>query len=454
MTPTLSEVQAWSPDYLTDTSTHLNTEADRMEHAFTSAHGQVAGSTWAGQGANDARQHYVGDLQAMTAHAGAMRQAAQGANQAAETLGNAKAEIMAEVSQAQQNGFTVDESFTVHDDPNQPAYAQIIRQPYAQAHTAALVAKVTAFTTAEQAAAAALSGQATALGAFQFSDSKPPYDHWCKREEMPGQCLDMGGTTTWPAHDKWGNESPGAFNDDVPIDTSHASMTGPDDPNMRYQPPWSVENRVPRDWPEWLTGQSGQPGGPQPFLPNLAPSLTAPPTGAQPGRTTLPGMTMLPPARNLPSSYQTGGSQVLLMGAGWRQDPYIPSPPGPQPPPLMDDPPSPVAPLDPTTSVVGHVPAGISQPPLMRAAPPEDGLLSPAPLDPNAPPEQNPQVGSLLMMAGTGCLGGAGIGADIGLLFPPVEILTPELGCGVGIIAGTEGYLGGTALNNMLNGNG
>jgi hypothetical protein len=171
MTLTLSQVRDFSTGYLTDTAAYLNAEADRMEDAFAAAHGQVSGSTWGGTGADAAQQHYAADLATVTAHAVQLRQVAQAVNRAAEALGNARNGIMAEVTQAQQNGFTVADDFTIHDDPNQPAYAQIIRAPYVQAHTATLAAEATAFTAREQDATTALSGAA----GLHFPES-PPLD--------------------------------------------------------------------------------------------------------------------------------------------------------------------------------------------------------------------------------------------------------------------------------------
>jgi hypothetical protein len=439
MAPTLSGIRNWTPGYLTGAAAWFRSEADEEAEVAAAAHHSMSGSSWQGQGADSARSRYAIDLQTVTAHAGRLRAAAQTADRAADELSSARSEFTARAAQAEQQGFTVSESLAVTDDKYGPPEIRAVRAAYAQQHAAALSALAASFSAKEQAAAAELGGHTGALGSFAFPASLPPYGHWCKREELPadgpgdgGGCLNGGGTDRWPAHDKWGNESPGAFNDDIKVDTSHATMTGPVDPNWRYRPLWPSESSVPRDWPGLpLTGQPAIPppaSGPRPFLPNLLPSLTAPPTGA--------------PA-------------ISAHTMGWSRAPFIPQPPVPtpsQPDPVV----SPVSPIAPPDLPAPRVPAGISTPPVMTAPPPNDGYFEPTAPDPGMPPEQHPEwtVGSLLTNAGMGCAAGAGYGATFGALVPPAETILPEIGCVEGALGGAGATVLGPALNNMLNGNG
>jgi hypothetical protein len=430
MTPTLSDVQRWTPDDLASTADHWNKQADLVERVFTSAHNQVNQSSWQGQGSEMARTHYGGNLGAVIAHAAEMRAAAQTANLEAAALSNLKANLIAEVNAARQQQFQVDDNFQVTDDPSFTSTEQFLRQPILLAHQATLTAQRDAFITAEQGAATSLQGHGETLGSFTFPDSKPPYNYWCKDSELPADgvgrgdgCLEMGGTDRWPAYDKWGNESPGSFND-VPIDTSHASTSG------IAEEPWDAAHHdrdlVPRDWPGMPLPLTGQPAPPssQPFLPNLLPSLTAPPTGGAPART-----------------------------AGWSQAPFIPQPPVPTP---SQPDVSPVSPIAPPDLPPPRVPAGIATPPVMTAPPPNDGYFEPSLPDPGMPPEQHPEwtAGSILTNAGMGCAAGAGFGATLGALVPPAETVLPEIGCVEGALGGAGASVLGPALNNMLNGNG
>jgi hypothetical protein len=172
---TLSGIQNYSPTYLTETADHLGSQADRVEGVFARAHNQVASITWEGAAGDAAREHYAGDAMTVFSHADVLRETAQTANRSAETLGNAKTEVMAEVEQAQQDGFTVDEDFAVRDTTSKTPQELILRAPYLQAHEAALASKVAAFQAQETSAAAALTGHAAALGAFQFPNPGSSY---------------------------------------------------------------------------------------------------------------------------------------------------------------------------------------------------------------------------------------------------------------------------------------
>jgi hypothetical protein len=335
MTPTLSEIQRWTPDGLTSTADHWNQQADLVERVFTSARNQVNSSSWQGQGSEMARTHYGGNLGAVIAHAAEMRAAAQTASLEASTLSSLKANLMSEVDQARQQQFQVDDNFQVTDGPSFTSTEQFLRKPILLAHQATLTAQRDAFITAEQGAATSLQGHGETLGSFNFPDTKPPYNQWCQREELPadgpgdgGGCLDYGGTDRWPAHDQWGNESPGAFNDDIKVDTSHATMTGRDDPNNRYKPPWSIENSVPHDWPGMPLPLTGQ-GDSQPFLPSLLTSLGAP-TGAAHGSSFKTDTTPDPSPPFLPQYQQdvtTGPPTSPPIGTPLPGTPMPPRPP-------------------------------------------------------------------------------------------------------------------------------
>jgi hypothetical protein len=97
------------------------------------------------------------------------------------------------------------------------------------------------------------------------------------------------------------------------------------------------------------------------------------------------------------------------------------------------------------------MPRYTGHPPEMRAAPPGPPF-DPAPQDPNAPAEKNPDPGAVVSGITAGCAGGSGIAAAIAVPVPPAEIAAPEIGCVSGAVVGASGALLTPWLDNLFHG--
>ena len=216
-----------------------------------------------------------------------------------ETLGNIKNEIMGMIANIEGQQFAVSEDWKVTDVSGLPEEIKQFREPARSTFDTTLQAEVQGFEQAHQGVTATLTGHATSIGGFQFPQS-PRKPSWCPPEEMPGRCLSDaqgGGTSIWPTHTPDGKLSPGAFNDGIQIDTSHASIRGLPDQ-------WTLggadDYGIPHDWPMPLTGSTGT----QPFLPKWQQDMIAPSVPPNPPLTvqTPNGqMTLLPPLRDFPA---------------------------------------------------------------------------------------------------------------------------------------------------------
>ena len=296
---TRSELEHWTPDGHAQAASYLQQEAARADQTFTTAHAQIADSTWAGRGGTSATTHYATDQAAVDAHGTLLRTSAQTMTTAGETLGNIKNEIMGMIANIEGQQFAVSEDWKVTDVSGLPEEIKQFREPARSTFETALQAEVQGFEQAHQGVTATLTGHATSIGGFQFPQS-PRKPSWCPPEEMPGRCLSDaqgGGTSIWPTHTPDGKLSPGAFNDGIQIDTSHASIRGLPDQ-------WTLGGAdgpgIPHDWPMPLTGSTG----PQPFLPKWQQDMIAPSVPPNPPLTvqTPNGqMTLLPPLRDFPA---------------------------------------------------------------------------------------------------------------------------------------------------------
>src|SRR5690349_13119363 len=110
--PTLSEVRAFTGDYLIDAAEHWSGSVDRWSEAFDRVGRDVvrpAGVDWTGVAAESAASRIRGDGQRVTSATDRLSVAAAAARRAADDLRAAKTRVLRTVRDAEAAGFEVGE---------------------------------------------------------------------------------------------------------------------------------------------------------------------------------------------------------------------------------------------------------------------------------------------------------------------------------------------------------
>lgn len=113
--PTLSTIQAWDVDHLTEAATHWDSTAERWEDVSLQVWQQSHGLDWEGQAREALVARTTADKTTMLGRADQLREAAQIARRGTGDIDAAKRRVLYGVEDAHDAGFMVGEDLPVVD---------------------------------------------------------------------------------------------------------------------------------------------------------------------------------------------------------------------------------------------------------------------------------------------------------------------------------------------------
>lgn len=134
--PTLSSIQAWDVDHLTEAAHHWDGTADRWEAVSAQVWQQSHGLDWAGQARDALVERTTADKTVVIGKADQLRQAAKIARRGAGDIDAAKRRVLYAVADAHNAGFNVAEDLSVVDTRTTTNAAELATRQ-SQAHTLA-----------------------------------------------------------------------------------------------------------------------------------------------------------------------------------------------------------------------------------------------------------------------------------------------------------------------------
>lgn len=135
--PTLSSIQVWGVEHLTQAANHWTATADRWENTFVQVWQQSRAVPWNGHGANALHERTSTDKMTAVRKADQLREAATIARRGASDISAAQRRVMYAIEDAYNAGFNVGQDLSVTDTgTSRDAVTQAARQAQAQAFAA------------------------------------------------------------------------------------------------------------------------------------------------------------------------------------------------------------------------------------------------------------------------------------------------------------------------------
>lgn len=174
--PTLSSIQAWNIDHLTEAADNWDNTADRWEGVSLQVWQQAHGLDWEGQAREALVARTTADKTRIMANADQLRAAAKIARRGASDIGAAKRRVLYAVEDAHNAGFTVSENLSVIDTRTTRNPAELSeRQSQARAIAADLRSCATQLVGLDSEVGANITGAAGEVGGATFADDPINY---------------------------------------------------------------------------------------------------------------------------------------------------------------------------------------------------------------------------------------------------------------------------------------
>lgn len=172
--PTLSQVENWDIDHLTEAATHWTATANVWEDRFSQLATRIlnpGGTPWEGKAAEAAQQRAYSDRMTVIGLADQLHDAAAIAKAGVTELAEARRLVLRTVGAAKSAGFTVGEDFSVTDHHVYNRAAAAMRQAQAEGFAADLRATVAALVAADDRIATQLTTATAGLGIDPFAEA-------------------------------------------------------------------------------------------------------------------------------------------------------------------------------------------------------------------------------------------------------------------------------------------
>jgi hypothetical protein len=174
--PTLSTIQAWGVEHLTEAAEHWDSTADRWEDVSLQVWQQSHGLDWQGQAREALVARTTADKSTILGKADQLRAAAQIARRGASDIDAAKRRVLYGVEDAQNAGFMVGEDFSVIDTHTTTNPAELAaRQSQAQALSADIRSRAAQLVGVDSEVGSNLTGTAGDVGSTTFADNPINY---------------------------------------------------------------------------------------------------------------------------------------------------------------------------------------------------------------------------------------------------------------------------------------
>lgn len=171
---TRADVEAWSTEHLETAATHWTSTAREWESHFETIHNGVlrpGGTTWEGDGADAAAETTWGDLVKVRGAADGLHAAAGHATNGAGDVAWAKRQVLSAIAEAEQDGFTVGQDFSVTDkSANSLVRSPEGRQSKATEHANDIASAVRTLVAADKQAGERISSALAPLAQLSFPE--------------------------------------------------------------------------------------------------------------------------------------------------------------------------------------------------------------------------------------------------------------------------------------------
>jgi hypothetical protein len=172
--PTLSQVQMWDTEHLTEAATKWTDSAAVWGDAFAHMSAQMpcpGGSPWEGEAAEAAQRQAHTDRLTVMGLADQLHDAATISRAGARDIDASKQRVLVAVNAARDAGFTVSEDFSITTRESGTASAMAARQAQTQALAADIRMRVAELIAIDQQVAAKITTAAASVGTVRFADN-------------------------------------------------------------------------------------------------------------------------------------------------------------------------------------------------------------------------------------------------------------------------------------------
>lgn len=174
--PTLSTIQTWDVNHLTEAAEHWDSTAERWEDVSLQVWQQSHGLDWEGQAREALVARTTADKTTMLGRADQLRDAARIARRGADDIGAAKRRVLYGVEDAHNAGFLVGEDLSVIDTRTAKNPAELAaRQAQAQRFSADIRSRAGQLVGVDSEVGANLTGTAGNVGSTTFADNPINY---------------------------------------------------------------------------------------------------------------------------------------------------------------------------------------------------------------------------------------------------------------------------------------
>lgn len=175
--PTLSSIQAWGVEHLTDAADQWTATADRWENTFVQVWQQSHGLPWEGYGADALHERTSADKTMAVRKADQLREAVTIVRRGASDISAAQRRVMYAVEDAHNAGFTVGEDLSVTDTrSSRDAAERAIRQSQAQVFAADIRQRAAQLVGLDQEVGGNITAAAGDVGNTTFTEKPITYD--------------------------------------------------------------------------------------------------------------------------------------------------------------------------------------------------------------------------------------------------------------------------------------
>jgi hypothetical protein len=185
--PTLSSIQAWDVEHLTEAADHWGSTADRWETVSAQVWQQSHGLDWEGQARDALVERTTTDKTTIISKADQLREAATIARRGAGDIDAAKRRVLYAVEDAHNAGFAVGEDLSVTDTRTRRNAAELAaRQAQAQALSADIRARAAQLVAVDSEVGTNITGAAGDVGDTTFTETPVTYDGRQGKIQMAG----------------------------------------------------------------------------------------------------------------------------------------------------------------------------------------------------------------------------------------------------------------------------
>lgn len=188
--PSLSQVQNWEIDHLSQAATHWSNTADDWQNSFDRVAQQMpspGGFSWHGEGAESAQTRATADRAKVRGASDDLRVASAIARAAVNEITAAKSKVLNAVGEAHGQGFAVGEDLTITDRLiSSTATERAARVAQAQSFAADIRARALTLVATDEKFASQIASTVTGLGDLAFIES-PSH----RRRDSALQALDF-----------------------------------------------------------------------------------------------------------------------------------------------------------------------------------------------------------------------------------------------------------------------